>query len=351
MQDKLIIFSFTENGSRQSAMLQKQFLAQGHDCESYAVARFAKQYQLEELPANLSQWIGGIWGQAAFLFIGAAGIAIRYISPWVRDKYTDSAVLSMDEEGRFVIPLLSGHVGGAVALARQIAAFAGAVPVITTATDVQGKFAVDVFAVQNQLHISDRELARLVSAALLEGREIGFYSQYPVRGNLPEGLRPCPSPTELEGYPVGIAITDEGSKVPEHILWLAPQNLVIGIGCRRGLECHKLQLELEFMLRQSGLSQVQAAVFASIDLKKDEAGILELAEKYRVPFITYQAEELREITAVSSASEFVEKVTGVDNVCERAAKKYCPDGELLLPKQKMTGATFAVIRKNTIIHF
>ena len=96
-----------------------------------------------------SAWIGQYWGKEAFLFIGASGIAVRLIAPWVKDKFTDSPVLVMDERAEYVIPLLSGHVGGAVEIAREIAGSVGAKPVITTATDVEQVFAVDVFAADN----------------------------------------------------------------------------------------------------------------------------------------------------------------------------------------------------------
>lgn len=108
------------------------------------------------------------------LFVGAAGIAVRAIAPLVKDKLTDPAVLVMDEAGQFVIPILSGHVGGANELARLIAGLCQAVPVITTATDVNRVFAVDVFAAKNSLIIADREAARHVAMDLLEGREVGF---------------------------------------------------------------------------------------------------------------------------------------------------------------------------------
>ncbi|MEE0129972.1 MAG: cobalamin biosynthesis protein [Clostridium sp.] len=126
----------------------------------------------------------------AILFVGAAGIAVRLIAPWVQDKLKDPAVLVIDEQGRYAIPILSGHVGGCNELAEAAAQILGAEPVITTATDLRQAFAVDVFAAENELVISDRELAKQISAAELRGEKIGFFSDYPVDGIVPAEITP-----------------------------------------------------------------------------------------------------------------------------------------------------------------
>ena len=126
----------------------------------------------------------------AILFVGAAGIAVRLIAPWVQDKLKDPAVLVIDEQGRYAIPILSGHVGGCNELAEAAAQILGAEPVITTATDLRQAFAVDVFAAENELVISDRELAKQISAVELRGEKIGFFSDYPVDGIVPAEITP-----------------------------------------------------------------------------------------------------------------------------------------------------------------
>ena len=179
-------------------------------CGGYAPEKYAGR-GISPLPADKRALIGGSWGQAAYIFIGAAGIAVRYIAPWVKDKYTDSPVLVIDEKGQYVIPLLSGHVGGAVSLADKIAELLGAVSVHTTATDVQGKFAVDVFAKKNGLVITDREAAKNISAAVLNGEKIAFYIERTesegldneartvrVGGRLPKEIILCESEREME---------------------------------------------------------------------------------------------------------------------------------------------------------
>ena len=331
----IVIFSFTEEGCRLNRKLNALLAKAGYECVSYTTERFAAGFGMNPMDQDLKQWIGVRWGSCSFLFIGAAGIAIRYIAPWVADKYRDSAVLSMDEKGGFVIPLLSGHVGGAVRLAMLVAEQTGAVPVVTTATDVQNKFAVDVFAKENHLHIGSRRLAKEISAAVLEE------------------LCVCRCLEELGRLPLGIAVADAGTEIKEgkNILFLPPRNLVAGVGCRRGTPGARLKEKLEVLLKELGVSLCQIQALASIDLKRDEAGLLELAQECRVPFATYSADELQEIEAVSSHSEFVEKITGVDNVCERAARKYAPEGVMIQPKIKLNGITYAVVRENTMIRF
>lgn len=342
---RLIIFSFTEVGSKLNARINRLLSQEGVLCESYTMKCFSGSSLLKVMDENLQEWIGSNWGRASFLFIGATGIAIRYIAPWIQDKYTDSAVLSMDEKARFIIPLLSGHIGGAVSLAKKISACTQAEPVITTSTDIQGKFAVDVFATMNNLYITNRQLAKKISAAILNQQSIGIYSPYTISGNIPEELKVCNCMDELNKYPYGIVIEDEKSEKRANVLCLLSRRLVVGIGCRRRISEAVLESQLLSLCREKGWYKEQIVAFASIDIKMNEKGIIELAERYQVPFITYTAHELSTIEGVGETSAFVKQVTGVDNVCERAARTYCPKGELVLPKRKMDKVTFAVVKQ------
>ncbi len=401
----LVILSFTGQGSKMNRELCEILKSKRILCAGYAPEKYAKPNGLSSLPDNVKAWMGELWGNYRILFIGAAGIAVRYIAPWVKDKYTDSAVLVMDERGRYIIPLLSGHVGSAVETAKEIAACIKAVPVITTATDVQGKFAVDVFARKNGLAITDREMAKAISAAVLEGEKVGFYSPYPWRGELPAELVCCSSVEELHagfscgvvveelhtGFSCGVVVEElrtdficgvavegepsqtgeesavcmtekdmaeewmddrkKGCREKERILYLAPKTVVAGIGCRRGISREILEKGLKQMLEQHGLSDRDLLAVASIDLKKDEPGLVELAGKYGIPFWTYTAEELKQAETISEPSDFVKQVTGVDNVCERAALISCIGGELIAPKAKLEGMTVSLARRKITLHF
>ena len=165
--DKMIIFSFTGEGTQLNRKLNQFCKRNEIPVESYSVERYAEN-EILPLPQKSQEFIRENWGKSGFIFIGAAGIAVRWIAPFVKDKFTDSPVLVMDEKGKYVIPILSGHIGGAVELAEQIGMWIEAEVVHTTATDVQQKFAVDVFARKYHLLFKDRKKAKEISAAVLE---------------------------------------------------------------------------------------------------------------------------------------------------------------------------------------
>ena len=361
----IIVLSFTGTGTelnrRLCEKLKKNFhLERGANaCIGYAPEKYAGEGILP-LPADKAALIGSRWGKSAYVFIGAAGIAVRYIAPWVKDKYTDSPVLVIDEKGQYVIPLLSGHVGGAAALADEVADMIGAVPVHTTATDVQGKFAVDVFAKKNGLVITDREAVKKISAGLLNGEKAALYIEDPfvnVTGTPPDEIVLCESFKKAEQYSYQIIITgsleqyvkgrESEVKEPEQegcSLLLLPRNIAAGIGCRKGIEESVLENGFLGILAENGVDIRQVKSIASIDLKKNEPALLHLCEKYRIPFETYTAEELRSVSDVTTASEFVKKITGVDNVCERAARLSCSAGSMIQGKRIREGMTAALVK-------
>ncbi len=362
------IYSFTEAGSRLNFGLCRELTRRGYECAGAAVSRFASGFGLRSLDNGWKQQIGSIWGKRGLIFIGAAGIAVRSIAPWVSDKFTDSPVVVMDEAGQYVIPLLSGHVQGAVEMAYTIAEILGAVPVITTATDVRGRFAVDVFAEKNGLILTDRRLAKEISAAVLQGEKVGFYSEFPMEWEypaegaamrteeLPKELALCRTEEELSEYDHKIAAVQSAVSVKtergrENCLFLLPRNLIIGIGCRRNVPEELLEEELQKLLDKWGARSGQIRKFASIDRKKDEAGILALADRFQAPFVTFSPEELSEIESVSSRSSFVQETVGVDNVCERAALYASKSRILFREKCCMEKCTFAAAAEPVVLKF
>ena len=366
---KINIICFTRKGLELGCHIKEKI---AEDCFCFGPARFIMTQEtgnVRPLPEDIRAWIASVWGKEDFLFIGAAGIAVRMTAHCVKDKYTDSAVLVMDERGQYVIPLLSGHMGGGVKLARQIAETVLATAVITTATDVQGTFAIDVFAKEEGFIISDRERAKALSAALLEGETIGAYVDNEIPGV--EGIRQklaawanvkvCGSCEEAVSLRHRFFVAErqlllsydhtlkkesfeEQPQETKELLLLA-KNLVVGVGCRKGSEKETLEEGIRSLLEKQGCRRDQVQAIVSIDLKKEEPGIVGLAREWAVPFITYSAEELMETGPVSSTSAFVEQITGADNVCERAVKRYMVSGgggEVLLAKTCMEGMTVAV---------
>ena len=342
MNIRLLAYSAT--GCATAEKIAAALRAQGDVCRVFAPEQHCGP-DTEKLTARCAEWAKAGFEEAdALVFCCAAGIAVRGIAPWVRSKTTDPAVVLVDETGRFSIPLLSGHIGGANELALRIARAIGALPVVTTATDLHALFAVDVFATKNHLRIENMQLAKEVSAALLAGKKVGFCSDLPVAGELPEEL------TAGEAD-LGVCVTADGEKQPyAQTLRLVPMRYAVGMGCRKD----KPETELEaFFLRQlarCGVTPAQVRVLASIDVKKDEAGLLALSRKYKIPFETYPAEALLAVPGDFSASAFVKSTVGVDCVCERAA--LCAGAkEILQKKTAEEGMTFALAAYEEEIRF
>ena len=184
---KIGMICFTARGTAICRLLCRRFRDTGTESTGYVPRRFWKpEWEAEGIrpqDKSLSEWTGSMFEEKrALVFIGAAGIAVRAIAPFVRDKMTDPPVVAADEAGHFCIPLLSGHVGGANELAERMADWLQGIPVITTATDVNGVFAVDVFAVRSGLCITDRKEAKEISAWLLDGGKVGFFCDPECRG-------------------------------------------------------------------------------------------------------------------------------------------------------------------------
>ena len=171
-------------------------------------------------------------------------------------------MLVVDEMGKYVIPILSGHIGGANELAREAAGILGALPVITTATDLRHAFAVDLFAVQNRLEMEDLEEAKRISAAVLAGERIGFFSDFPTEGEIPEEL----SPGVWQAH--NICITQRDGERRPGLLKLIPRTAVLGMGCRRGISLEAARSGAVAALKSSGLSRLSLCALASVAEKR-----------------------------------------------------------------------------------
>ena len=263
----------------------------------------------------------------AIIFVGATGIAVRAIAPFIHGKAVDPAVLVIDEAGRYVISLLSGHLGGANALARTAATLIEAEPVITTATDAESAFAVDTFAKENGFLLTDLRKAKEVSAKVLRGEKLRIYSDIPM-----ERLVQRPARHEAELVPAqDIDRADIVISYQTHILKpaenssqaiglrLIAKRVHVGLGARKGVTQAEVAAAVATCLEDAGIDPRAVVALASIDLKKQEAGILAYSYECGVPFVTYTAEELRTVEGAFAGSSFVQSVTGVANVCERAA--------------------------------
>lgn len=349
---RLAVISFTEHGSRLNEALAGSLPARGYDCENYSMEKYAAKYHLKPLEEPLKTWTQRMFEEKdGILFISATGIAVRSIAPFVKDKTRDPAIVVMDEKGIFAISLLSGHLGGANELAGTLANLTGAIPVITTATDVNGRFAVDVFAKKNHLYISDMKKAKVVSADVLDEKQVGLWTDYPVIGRIPQELAVW-NPGEVFEGTNGICISVTEDKQPfKQTLHLIPRIVTIGIGCKKGTSFAAIEERVLDVLRECGISLHAVKQIASIDLKAGEPGLLEFADRYHLKFVTYTAEELQQVSGEFTESPFVESVTGVSNVCERSAVLASGMGRLIQKKTAGGGVTVALAVEEWSVDF
>ncbi len=366
----------------------------------------------------------------AIVFVTASGIAVRSVAEHLAHKSEDPAIVCMDECGKHVISLVSGHAGGANALTQMLADVMWATPVITTATDVEGRFSVDDYARKHNLVVTDWAKAKAISAEVLatgakpvwvdeaagsqeeekneceickvqkstgvdgcenridrcenrvdgcesrvdgcenevdrcENRIDGYENRIDGCENRIDGCENkvdgCENEIDVQKLQIGshqVVITPQDVSVDAQTLQLIPRCIVAGVGCKKGTSVDKIEHAVQDAFAKAGLRMEALCAVASIDLKKNEVGLLEFCEIRKVPFKTYAAEELRALPGIYSASEFVSGVTGVDNVCERSAVKYASEhatnqgepllgrqakhGELLLRKQAHGGVTVAL---------
>ena len=366
---KVSVIGFTLPGLRLALQIGEFYGQDGNHAHSVKVFCGSRscyeRFVTEELPEvtntlelvkdSLRDWTGREFSRADLLiFVGAAGIAVRGIAPFVKDKKTDPAVLVCDEKGQFVIPILSGHLGGANAGATWLAERLHATPVLTTASDVEGKLALDVWAKQQELFITDRKKIKERESALLRGEPISILVEDSITdmenlSHLPEGIQLFSS-QELARWngqqnKIRISVYSSGET---DALWLVPRNLVIGIGCRRGKSFGEIEKAVTELFRQRRLPLEAVRAVASIDRKAEEAGICEFATFHHLPYHCYTAQELQQVEGTFQHSDFVEQTVGIDNVCERAALRALKEDEvftgeqLIIEKQAANGITLAV---------
>ena len=271
--------------------------------------------------------------QDALIFVGAVGIAVRAIAPHCHSKATDPAVVVVDECGRFAIPLLSGHLGGANDLARDISAVCGAVPVITTATDANGIFAVDEWAKHQNCMVLEPERIKRVSGKLLAGNCTAYWSDFPIEGTAPFGVIPAQTPDASD---FALTLSPSGDA-----LHLVPRIGVLGVGCKRGTSAQQLETAFASFCETHRLAPQCIISAASIDLKQSEEGLLDFCKNHRWNIQFFSAKQLQTAPGPFTASPFVQSITGVDNVCERAAV-LASGGSIRIPKQAGGGVTFAL---------
>lgn len=383
---KIAIISFSSRGELLAGRIAEGLRQRNAEAEVETAAK--SKYAKNPLEISHQEWTRRRFEDSdGIIFIGACGIAVRSIAPFIRSKKTDPAVIVADDAGNFAISLLSGHLGGGNELANTVAEIAGARPVITTATDNNGKLSPDLLAQRNDCVISDFEKAKEIAAALLENEPLGiFCSRFAelepaqIRGH--DNIRLFGGECGMkdgEGETAKAKLSEIEPAIPEkgivispfikdkdffpQSLWLIPKCAAVGIGCKKGSEKEVIDAMFRQAAEEAGMDIRAVAVIASIDLKAAEAGLVEFCEEKGPALVTFAAQELAAVSGEFSQSEFVKGITGVDNVCERSAvlaaskialSKDSDSGEsqpeLILKKYCGSGVTAAVAMKKRRIN-
>lgn len=308
------------------------------------------------------------------IFIMATGIVVRTIAPFLKNKAEDPAVVVMDEKGKYVISLVSGHLGGANALTRKIAKATGAKPVITTATDVNRLPCIEDIANGFDLVIEDVKKIKAVNSAIVNRMPVAFVDDdakrlKALRGFVSPRVQGCKfyksvSQALKNKIDTLVVITNrwQGTISPSPLprgegvrgmVILRPKNLVVGIGCDRGIKLKEVESAYFSVLKKWEVSPLSVRNIASIDVKKNETGLLKFAKKYNIKIDFYSKDELADMPLPSGFSEFVMGKVGVGGVCEPAALKSAGTnlslcdlnrGKIWIKKQKIGRVTIAVAK-------
>lgn len=352
----IVCYSFTENGK----MLGEKLAGIAASSE-YLHTEIEHIYNAETKGGIKSRVKGDFKNKAALIFISSAGIAVRFIKDFIQDKTRDPAVLVIDDMARFVIPLLSGHLGGANELAKKIAHSIGAKAVITTASDARNIEAVDLFAERNNYEITSMEAAKNITAAMVAGKSIIFYSSPEQVSSIPDSSKRIRYPNvvlydahmfnenseKIKNAGGIIWVSNFKDKLPERLravhlpcVKLVRRTLNLGIGLRKGVDEKTVYHAAELALSSIGRDLCEVKTVSSIEIKKEEAGLIGFADLLRAELKFFTQAEIQKTEALFEKSDFVKRTVGVYNVSAPSA--YLSGGAIILEKFKYEGVTVSV---------
>ena len=291
---------------------------------------------LEKKPAEkIAATIAANWHHYdGFICIMAAGIVVRAIAPLLGDKLTDPCVIVLDEKGRHVISLLSGHIGGGNALTRKIAGLIGGTPVITTASDTLDLVALDLWGKEQQLLTPNREILTTLSTLLVNQGYLSLYADVPV-ASLPTGLQQVKDSRQAD------FIVSHHTGIAHACPIFRPRNLVIGIGCNRGTPVNEFEEALNELLKDRRFSKASIRNLASIDKKNDETGLLQFAENNGWQIDFFDSVTINQLTHLEISFAAL-KAVGAIGVAEPSALLSAQSNHLLNRKRKWKNVTMAV---------
>jgi len=321
---KTACLSFSRSGEAIAFRIRDQF------------SRFVECFNQENYQANLDRIFQDF---EAVIFISSTGIATRLCAPYLKSKSIDPAIVVVDDLGKYAISLISGHLGGANELARKLADFLSCQAIITTASDNRGIEAVDLFAKKSGLIIEDLKSAKTITAMMVDGKRIGFYSLFTATINYPNLVR---------NHPEGCIFVDIAEKIDCTVpaCFLRPRILHVGIGCRKGKAGFEILEAINLVFRQNNLSTKSIRSLATIELKKNEPGLHEACQVLNCDLKIYSEEKIASVQDKFETSQFVQETTGVASVCEPCA--YLSGDELIVNKTVIDGITIAVSKSNKL---
>lgn len=306
---------------------------------------------------------GAAFGEySGLIFICAAGIAVRAVAPRLKGKHLDPAVVVVDDQGSFAISLLSGHLGGANDLAREVASCLGAMPVITTATDGAGLPCVEDIAKRFSLAIGDVKKIKCVNAAILNGGPVVIVDSDIKRL---EAITRAFAGAGVFSFKAQFTAEKEGKKTAAFVivsnsahvdvprgaesrtLLLRPREFAVGIGCRRLASAARIRQAVKAAFDSAGLSMLSIRNVATIDIKADEKGITNFARSLNVPIEYFKNSTLKAKQPPSGPSLFVLKATGSPAVAEPAALLSAKAKKLWIKKQKSDKVTVAAAKASS----
>jgi len=270
-------------------------------------------------------------------FIMASGIVVRTIAPLLKSKDVDPAVITSDEDGKFITSLLSGHLGGANELASMIAENIGGIPVISTASDVSGSIAVDTIAMKLKAHLKDLESAKDVTALIVNGERV----ELRLPKNMIVDSLECEKQKNIKKDITGIVVMSNRLNV--EVTQIIPKNIILGIGCRRDTPAETILDGIELTMKECNLHMDSIKHIATVDVKADEAGLLEVCEKLDKELIVIDRKQIKPIQDNYEGSDFVEKTIGVR--CVSAPVAYLSSnrsGKIIKEKKRYNGVTVSI---------
>jgi cobalt-precorrin 5A hydrolase len=323
--------------TQQGLALAKKLKTQFPESVIYTLAKWHDE-ECTDIEPDLSTFTAQLFDRhKTLVYIMATGIVVRSIARHLVGKTVDPAVVVLDEKGQFAISLLSGHLGGANAVASEIALAINATAIITTASDVQGVPSVDMIAQKHQLIIQSMHDAKTLTAMTVNGQKVGWRNDSLL--NLP-CYYPCDE-IDAEGLVVVSNRTDSVEKVP--FAQLIPQNIIVGVGCRRCIPGQQIIDFVTEQLKLNSIREMSIRQLASIDIKHDEQGILAAAAHFGVSAVFVETAEIEKIEHDFTSSVFVKSQVGVSGVCEPAAFiAGGRAGEFISRKKSKEGITVAI---------